>query len=217
MNTKFLASFIVAFVFAGGAKGTILFTSLDPATTSDSGGGSTDAQFAAVAFVPTVSGDLTDIIVDVFSNPATTAPTTWTFTLYTNGSSNPGTVLESWTATPPPVGSFNTSDPNSIDTTFDAVDNIVLNAGTEYWFVIDATNHSNTNGTPDIGWAGNGAGEPLGGIWVGNAFNNLSQANAGNPLGAIEVDGTPLPEPATLALLGLGALALAVRRYRPAR
>lgn len=104
------------------------------------------------------------------------------------------------------------------------VSGVTLNAGTMYWLTVapDMTGLGSVNIFLSTTGGANGVGGPLGdgnSYWDSTTFGK-SFANPGDALGAgtwdfsLGVNGSPVPEPATFAVLGLGALALIKRRRK---
>jgi hypothetical protein len=133
------------------------------------------------------------------SNDATTA-TAIDFFIYSNASDVPGTELTELTATVPAAPSF-TSSFAGVVTSGAPLTPLTLDAGTNYWLVIDVPNES-------ITWGADGSSSPE------FAYESAGSWTASGPADLqYEVDGIT-PEPGTFAItaIGMALAALALRR-----
>ena len=150
---------------------------------------STSATFFGTTFTTSGGGNLNTLSLDL---KGTTSPVT--VGLYANSAGQPGTLLESWSATIP-IGTG--GSPPAL-TTLTSILNPSLSAATQYWLVL-------TQGSPSqITWFGNDT-SVLGGIWDGSSIGSLSQVFGDTAAPGITLTST-VPEPTTWVLL-VGPLA----------
>jgi hypothetical protein len=167
-------------------------------------GGSNLVQ--ADPFTPAANYTLDSILIALTHISGTN---TATIILTADAGGKPGATIESFTANNLPQFGTTGNSPETLNSTLHPL----LQAGTQYWVVASAASPTldewNLNSTADFGLHGtntNGA---------GFVTDNDSR-------GAFEVTGTltqavAVPEPSTLALLGLGALGLVGYRWRRRR
>jgi hypothetical protein len=154
------------------------------------------SQFApAFAFTPTSTAYLTGLDLALGHVAGTNAVTVDLM----SDASGPGAVLESWNVSGVPT--------NGICCPMTALSGngtLLLESGTTYWVAVlpgDSVAFDS--------WAYNSTGD------TGTVFENMGSAWAlyatgpGVTVGAFEVQGSPVPEPDTLGLLGGGLLVLA--------
>src|SRR5262249_2857017 len=120
----------------------------------------------------------------------------------------PDTLLESWSITAPGFPGLLTTVPS--------VQNPLLSAATQYWFVIDVTDAQKLN----LAWYWNDQGVG-GGVWIGNSLSGLIEALPASPAPAIQLNSTAVtavPEPASWIGLASGLAAMGmvgvIRRRR---
>ena len=160
-----------------------------------------NTSFMASEFMASGSGNLGSVSIPLFSlnNPVTMG-------LYTDSGGRPDMLLESWSVTVPGFP--------GLLTTFPSVQQPLLSAGTDYWFVIDVTDAQKLH----LAWYWNDQGVP-GGVWFGNSLGALIEAVPNSPAPAIQLNSTattPVPEPSSgieLGIcLGLISICFVVRR-----
>jgi hypothetical protein len=163
---------------------------------------STQATFFGSTFTTTSGGNLNTLSLDVL---ATTSPVTITVGVYANSAGEPGTLLESWSATIPTTGS-----PPAL-TTLTSILNPSLSAATQYWVVLTQASAS------QIVWFGNDT-STAGGIWSGSPIGSLSQFFATSAAPGIVLTSTvpTVPEPTTWVLLAAPLAAMLWFRRRRA-
>lgn len=147
----------------------------------------TNFDFMATTFVTTDGGSLGNIRTSLFSLDSPVD-----LRLYTDSGGQPGALLESWSATVPGFP--------GLLTTFPSVQNPLLSADTQYWFVIALTNAQKDK----LAWYQNNQ-LVAGGIWAGNSLDAMLEFVPGSPAPAIELDSTSstsVPEPASGVLVG---------------
>jgi hypothetical protein len=91
-----------------------------------------------------------------------------------------------------------------------------LTNGGSYWLGIAVDNRTGTSGLYGVGWSTGtgGVGTPIGGdnaLYMTGGATNSASATDGMSFG---IGTTPVPEPASMAALGLGAIALIRRRRK---
>jgi hypothetical protein len=154
-------------------------------------GGAAQAQ----SFTPTDNFVFTQVLVALTYFQGTNL---FTISLMSDESGHPGTTLESFSATG--VAEY----PSATLETFTSATNTMLTKGTTYWIGVFP-------GEIDLagGWVINSTGA-TGYSRVGNAHGDGTQnwASYAGPSAAFEVRGVPVPEPASLAMLGTGAIIL---------
>lgn len=157
-------------------------------------------------FTPTISGAVTSLTAAIHnSTSSNTLPVT--LSLYSDSGSNTvGAELGSWSTT-----AATATDSDSVNSVAIAsASGVSLTAGTTYWFVA-----SNLDSTIANALSWNTAVSYSGSLSSYNAYyvrNGTAYYTTG--LGAFSVQVTPVPEPTTLAALGLGAAAFLRRRRR---
>jgi hypothetical protein len=148
----------------------------------------TAGTFFGTTFTASATGNLGSLEFDAWG---TTSPVT--VGLYTSAAGEPGTLLESWSATVPTGGGF----PPPAATFLTSVLNPLLSSGSAYWIVF-----SQSSGN-QITWFSNDE-SVAGGIWSGNTLTTMSNVFATFDTPGIELDSAATPEPASAMLLGLG-------------
>ena len=154
-----------------------------------------NSDFMASPFVTSGGGNLLDVSLPLFSinNPVGLG-------LYTDSGGKPGTLLESWSVDVPGFP--------GILTTIPSVQNPLLSAATEYWFVIDVADDQKRN----LAWYWNDQ-SVSGGVWFGNDLSGLIGAVPASPAPAIQLDSTAVtavPEPASWISLASGVAIMAI-------
>lgn len=135
-----------------------------------------------------------------------------TVAIYNSSSSEPGSALDSWTY---PGGAINTTV--SVDT-----QNFKLSAGTQYFLVFSSTH---AGGPPNIAATNSpdetvGNASQVGSGWsIGNIhYVSTDAGTIWSPIdsstGQIQINVTTVPEPSSLALLGLAGVAFTLRRKK---
>lgn len=155
--------------------------------------------YIAALIVAQNSGTLTQLALGVGES----TPLSITAGLYTNNVGQPGTLLDSWTFTAP------ASDKTL--TTLDSVLNPTITQSSEYFLVLSGP------GIAIVDWAQSDVSG--GGYWSGATLTGLNHVSFQTNALGFSLNGTPAvaPEPGTLTLLALAALATlgAGRRLNP--
>ena len=201
-------------LFAGATHaGTILFSDLGTGSSLYAGGvefsgsavvGAGGQVSDGFAFTPSITALLTQIDVVLIYNSGRNSAL---LTLYSDTAGVPGTALDAWSlsnlpACPTTSCTLETVTPHSA---------ITLLSGTQYW-LIASTVAADTLGTWGLNTTGTFGGAAS--STNGAAFTVISNY----PLGAFDVIGTTVPEPATFALAAAGlALCLARKKMGPAK
>lgn len=205
MFTTRMMGFVFVIAIAHGASAdTTLFNNLGPGDTHYPASFS-DFVHRAYSFTPNEGADffLTSITAPLaLTNPAHT--NLFQISLYSDANGEPGAELEGLTVTDLPLF---VPGATSLSTTFNFSGTTVLEDGATYWFVV-----APTAGTR-MDWYWNIDGFVLGPMATragpDSPWSVIDQAI----MGGFRVQGTLVPEPATLSLLGLSAFALLRRRY----
>lgn len=158
-------------------------------------------------FTPTISGTVTSLTAAIHNSTASgTIP--FTLALYSDSGSNTvGTQLGSWAAT---AATATDADDSTNSVAVASASGVSLTAGTTYWLV--ATN-PDSNKANALSW--NSAVSYSGSLsdhlryYVRNGTPSYSTG-----LGAFSVQVAPVPEPTTIAALGLGLVTILRRRRR---
>ncbi len=160
----------------------------------------TTATFFGTTFTTTGGGNLNTLSLDV---SGTTSPVT--VGVYANSAGEPGTLLESWSATIPTTGI-----PPTLTTLTSIVHPSLLSA-TQYWVVLTQASPSQIN------WFGNDT-STAGGVWSGSPIGSLSQFFSDRAAPGIVLTSTvpsTVPEPTTWVLLAAPLAAMLwFRRHR---
>lgn len=164
-------------------------------------------QSVAIAFTPDQDYQLDQVGLWMMSNDFDNAGAPYTISVRTDangGMTIPGdTVIESWDVETAAIGW------NPILETVDSVLNPILTAGTTYWIVAE----SDSPAFVDAVWVASNQSEP---VWhsVQNVFNPDGAWISGFTQGApgLVVNGSVVPAPGSLALLGVSAVFSARRR-----
>jgi hypothetical protein len=192
-------SFSLLLLSANGFSGTI-YNNLGPGNTFAGGYSATNTVPFSVGteFITSSAGNLGDIIVPIANQPNGVVD----FGLYTNGASQPGTLIESWNGVTVPNDLGNLTL-----VTLNSVLHPSLSASTIYWFTI-SSGPENPGG---IGWATSPT-LTVGGFWDWSAPGPWNHALGDSAPVGIRLDAAP--EPATYLLIAGSLLVLSVRRRR---
>jgi hypothetical protein len=147
--------------------------------------------FLGTTFVTTGGGSLGTVLLPLES----VAPAVLTMGLFTNLSSQPGTLLESWS-----VAETNLN-PAPI-TTLVSVSQPTLTSGTQYWFVVSPS-------PSFVIWYQNNQ-AVTGGVYGGSSFEALPHSFAGLSGPAIQLNS--VPEPTSGMMLTVGSFLIALLR-----
>lgn len=158
--------------------------------------------YFGTTFTTTGGGNLDTLSLDL---KGTTSPVT--VGLYANSAGEPGTLLESWSATIPIGSGF----PSAALTTLTSILNPSLSTATQYWLVLTQTSPG------QITWFANDT-SVAGGAWSGSAIGSLGQVFAtGLTPGIVLTSTAPaVPEPTTWVLLAAPLAAMLWFRRRRA-
>jgi len=162
----------------------------------------TAGTFFGTTFTTTGGGNLNTLSLDI---EGTTSPVT--VGLYANSAGEPGTLLESWSATIP----IGTGFPAPALTTLTSILNPSLSVATQYWVVLTQASAN------QIDWFGNDT-SVAGGVWAGSAIGSLGQSFATGLTPGITLTSTApaVPEPTTWVLLSAPLIAMLWFRRRRA-
>jgi len=147
--------------------------------------------------VPGTSGNLSTITLAMFTQGGSGRANF--FMAQDNGSGTPGTILESYQ---------NILSPNGL-LTLNSSSQPLLQAGVKYWLCAEPADSTTVNG-----WFENNQSYMPGfaferSQWGWTAFTDTAHAP---PSGVFRVNVTPIPEPSTVGLAGLGLCLLTFRR-----
>ena len=159
----------------------------------------------AMGFTPTA--DYTLDSIKLAAAVASGSPNEFDVWLTTDSVGRPGTILESWVFSNA-MGLFGQSNPTLAA---NSILHPTLNANTLYWLVADVPDASSLSAA----WNVNSIGEN--GPTSYRVNDGTWSAAFSNTQSAFEIDGTPVPEPATLMLFGSGLLGIVHRRHRRTR
>lgn len=200
VRIAFLAAALCA---AAAGRADVAFNSFDTGDTYNPNRGITIAtatssagrQSAAMQFTSATSGFLSSVVVPVWR---VSGAGSFQVGFYADDDTDVGTELASWTAT--------ATVRNEIFT-FSAPAGISLVAGAKYWVGMIAQDDS------WLAWSYRPSGAtPVNGPYAINY--ELQDGSVSGEQSAFRVETQPVPEPASMAALGLGAAALLRRRKR---
>jgi hypothetical protein len=156
----------------------------------------------AMSFTPSVDARLESLTLTAVSISG--LQNAFDVTVHEDAGGLPGTDLESFHL----VDIFPPNFLNPPPTVIDSVLNPVLKAGSQYWISAHASSMSRG------GWAYALANpnSPNGIAWMGIEAPTWTPYPFAQPQGVFRVEGAPVPEPGTLALISGGFLALLRRR-----
>lgn len=175
--------------------------SLVSGTAATNGGQPVGLNLTAAAFTPTGNFNLTQIDVALyFANSGTNG---FILSLNLDNIGVPGSIIQSWSGLTAPPQSNGTS---SIVQTVFPVSTVQLLAGQQYWIVASPA----ASDSFDI-WAVNGSVSGPGGREARSTGAGWTVFNNSVNGLAFDVQGSPVPEPKTLSLFGLGLFAILAR------
>lgn len=208
MRTRTLMAMGLALVAVPSAHAAIAFDNFGPNDAFNTGSGATIGGSSSSVgyfiqgsgFNALASGQISTITI-AYGHVLGTNSTT--FRLFNGTSASVGSLMTSWTVTSSPA--FGSGNTITITNTSPLA---TLTSGNDYWILAEAASDAwqawNFNSIGDVG--------PMATSSDGGGTYGVS--NGGRNAFRVEVE--PIPEPATLAVLGLGALALVRRRSRKA-
>jgi len=208
---------VLTLLFASAAHAVVIFDSFGPGYEFNGGQGSPvtgsatidgyDRWDVACGFIAGASGGLDSIILAMAIGDDRVPVNQLALSLCSDASGQPGGVIESWTIPVPVDYGFGIPHPP-----FQASSVLkpTLAAGTQYWLMSEAATDQSI-----LVWNDNSIGDwgPVSTRTNGGAWSIYSGLR-----GAFQVNGTAqaVPEPATVALFGLGVVALVLRRRKTA-
>jgi hypothetical protein len=212
MKTRFLVLSAFAFLLStiSSHADSVAYNTFGPGLSTDSVYGKlvdSGGSFLGTPFSPGSTVDLTSLTGSWDSGKFTgpqPPPRTITISLWTNPNGQPGTELESWQLSVTAMLE---------NYTLSSSLHPLLLSGSTYW-VLEFFTGGGAGDT--IEW-GRSSSAPAGGIWSGDSATSLSLGFPSFPIAALEVDGTPMPEPSSFMLLGSAVLGLGVWRRRGVR
>jgi hypothetical protein len=176
--------------FAAASQATIIYDTFGPGNTYDTGNawGLSDEESIGIPF--SVTGDKSLNTLDL---ALTGSSTDYTISIRYGGSTTPGASIYSWTVSAPSDGVYSLAPTGAV----------LLPTGDYY---VRAENDAAFGG----GWFWNSIG------FTGTRVSNYGGTwhTFGGTTSVMRIDATAVPEPASLAALGLGATALLRRRKK---
>lgn len=206
MKSKYLATVALAVFASAMSSAQLAFSSFDTGDTYNTGAGATISGpnsgvgwwTQAMQFESAESGILDEIR---FAHWWVTGDQSLSITLHNDSSNQIGGGWVTW-------GTSYSNSSHAIHTLVNPFDSVVLNAGQKYWVRLEGFTtgwHAWNQATSNVA---------LGRVaWSSNGGASYSYGDNSTQM-AMDVTVRPVPEPATMTALGLGAAALLARRRR---